>query len=191
MGDRQARQAASPPFRKRRGQMVVLALVAASHILSLAACVAPDAQRSPCVTWTGAHAPSDASGCFRIRSPAEWQRIWAETTGRSVTRPADVDTPIVDFEACEVIAVFAGRTENCRGLEATSFVLPRDTAELRFTRQQYQSMEQAEPATPYGFFVVPRSKTTLRILEGFGVGREALGVTPRWELVAEIPSGEV
>jgi len=98
--------------------------------------------------------------------------------------------PVVDFERCMVVAVFDGATQNTAGVSAHSGPLADPEAEVKtptaegddVLRLSWHGYQTAGPegggndATPFGFFVLPRSPAPLVVQDrnmplGGGHGR--------------------
>jgi len=100
--------------------------------------------------WVGPDSALQEAGQFRIEEKEEWVALWKR-------HASDSPAPEVDFEACMAVAVFDGATQNSRGIGATAFE-DDEKITLRLTDLSYQTMGGGEPVTPYGIFVLSRSK---------------------------------
>jgi|GEM_PF-1249444 len=170
---------------------------------------APGATLAPFVTLTGADSHVTEARCLRITSADEWATTWLEHVGAPPKPKYDAyynkaGLPVVDFEHCMVIAVFAGATQNTAGASAVSGPLEDPAADvktptaegddvLRLSWHSYQTMGPderggAEDVTPFGFFVVPRSAAPLVVQDRqmpMGGGRGRLVERARLPALAE------
>ena len=166
----------------------------------LAAAPAPPAGTSvlqPMVTISGANSHVTTKRCLRITTQEEWAALWLEHVGQPPKAKYDLyyneaGLPLVDFERCMVVAVFDGATHNCAGVSAVTGPLEDPEAEtktpvasgddvLRLSWHSYQTGGPgpdggAVEASPFGFFVLPRSSAPLVVQDrempmGGGRGR--------------------
>jgi len=169
---------------------------AAAALLIVALCAAPRpapaTTLAPFVTLSGADSRVTDARCLRITTADEWAATWLEHVGAPPKPKYDLyynkaGLPVVDFERCMVIAVFAGATANTAGVSAHGGPLTdpdakvqTPTAEgddvLRLSWHGYQSGIPADSVTAFGFFVVPRSTAPLVVQDrempmGEGRGR--------------------
>ena len=97
--------------------------------------------------------------------------------------------PEVDFDRCMVVVVFQGRGRNSNGLNATWEAL-EDQLRVRFDDRSYQTAGPgggAVEVTAYGFFVIPRSDTTLVVEENV---QNIIGAPPMWRERARFAAAE-
>jgi hypothetical protein len=167
-------------------------------IALLAAAPAPSAGTSvlqPMVTISGANSHITTARCLRITTQEAWAALWLEHLGETPKPKYDLyynqaGLPVVDFEHCMVVAVFQGATSNCAGVSAVTGPLEDPEAEtktpvasgdevLRLSWHGYQTMGPdggAVGASPFGFFVLPRTEAPLVVQDremplGGGHGR--------------------
>jgi len=154
---------------------------AAAALLIAALCAAPRpapaTTLAPFVTLSGADSRVTDARCLRITTADEWAATWLEHVGASAKPKYDLfynkaGLPVVDFEQCMVIAVFAGARGNCAGVSAWTGPIEDPEADtktpvaagdevLRLSWHNYQTSAGGVDATPFGFFVVPRSPAPL------------------------------
>ena len=159
---------------------------AAAALLIVALCAAPRpapaTTLAPFVTLSGADSHVTDARCLRITTADAWAATWLEHVGASAKPKYDLfynkaGLPVVDFEKCMVIAVFAGATSNTAGVSAWSGPIEDPEAEvktptaagddvLRLSWHRYQTGGTDErggrqDVTPFGFFIVPRSPAPL------------------------------
>jgi hypothetical protein len=172
---------------------------AAGALLIAALCVAPRpapaATVAPFVTLSGANSHVTEARCLRITTADDWAAIWLEHVGEPPKPQYNLyfnkaGLPVVDFERCMVIAVFAGASGNCAGVSAVAGPLEDPEAEtktpvaagdmvLRLAWHEYQTAGPdggGVDANPFGFFVVPRTQAPLVVQDrvmplGGGHGR--------------------
>lgn len=151
----------------------------------------------PLVTIAGSGSQVATERCLRITTQEEWAAVWLEHLGQPPKPKYDVyfnkaGLPVVDFEHCMVVAVFLGATNNCAGVSAVTGPLEDPEAEtktpvaagdevLRLSWHSYQTSGTGKgsgivDASPYGFFVLPRSSAPLVVQDremplGGGHGR--------------------
>ena len=164
----------------RRNQFATLTRAAVA-LLVAALCAAPrpapDTTLAPLVTLTGADSHVTEARCLRITTADEWAATWLEHVGAPPKPKYDLyynkaGLPVVDFERCMVIAVFAGARGNCAGVSAWTGPIEDPEADtktpvaagdevLRLSWHNFQSAAGVVDATPFGFFIVPRSPAPL------------------------------
>lgn len=133
------------------------------------------------VHWWGAHSRVEAAEYLRIRTDADWQKLWTRHAGEVLETPYKLAKyPVVDFDRCEVLAVFQGKTMNTRGLALASLSEDDDRVLLRFdsTSRSYQSGPEGDAVTPYLLCVVPRSSKPVVLEEDV---HQRIGGSPRWK----------
>jgi hypothetical protein len=133
------------------------------------------------VHWWGAHSRIDAAEYSRIRTEEDWKKLWTRHAGEVLETPYKIAKyPVVDFERCEVLAVFAGKTMNTRGLALAGLVEEADRVLLRFDRtsRSYQSGPEGDEVTPFLICVVPRTDKAVVVEEDV---HDMKGDAPRWK----------
>ncbi len=133
------------------------------------------------VHWWGAHSQIDSAGYSRIRTEEEWKKLWTRHAGEVLETPYKIAKyPVVDFDRCEVLAVFTGKTANTRGLALASLVEEADRVLLRFDRTSrgYQTGPESDAVTPFLICVMPRTEMPVVVEEDV---QDMKGGAPRWK----------
>lgn len=112
----------------------------------------------------------------RILSRGEWQDLW------NAHAKDGAPGPEVDFETHMVVAVFKGKTWNCRGIALEKAIEGNDSIEVFLCPLYYQSGPKADRATPFGIFVLPKSSKKIVVKENV---QYLIGGPAIWEKVAE------
>ena len=113
----------------------------------------------------------------RLRTQEQLAEVWGNHLGkaRSYSVP-----PLVDFAACEVIAVFAGEVWNSDGIQVVEMLEDAGVRRVRFDHYSYQSTGAGgggKRVTPYGWFVVPRTELAVVLEENV---QNLIGQPPVW-----------
>jgi len=116
----------------------------------------------PYVAWSGPRSRIETREYSRIRSAEAWIALWARHTGADPEKAKDsyynpAGVPRVDFERCEIVAMFQGSAWNCAGVDFLSAVEGEGRVVLRIAGRFYQTMGGADEAAPFGLFVLPRT----------------------------------
>jgi hypothetical protein len=178
-------------MRRSPWQLVAATAALATLLAARSPDPAPDGGAlQPLVTLTGADSRITDARCLRITTPEEWAALWLEHLGHAPVARYDTfhneaGLPIVDFDTCMVVAVFAGATENCAGFEVwrdkaqdgaepagvdDARHVPAGPGEraFRYSRHSYQTVGPdggGRAATPYAFFFLPRTPAPLLVQE--------------------------
>lgn len=175
---------------KKLGVLAVAALA-----LSAAAFVFPQQDPNklpqPLVTFRGEHSKVDKPRYVRITSKPAWAKLWGEHVGRPVSDRGygwyynQRQVPDIDFDQCQVVAVFGGRTYNNAGYRVVQ-VLGGDAWTVRFDANSYQTAvmdpddaDKHPPSTPFGMFVLPKSAKAIRMEENV---QGLINQPPKWKL---------
>ena len=142
----------------------------------------------PYVTITGAHCKVTEPSYKRVVDANEWARLWLRHKGKESTTDYDyfynpAGVPIVNFEACMVVAIFEGSGWNSAGLWADSLVEQDNAVVLRFDHKSYQTGEKGDGVTVFGFFVIPRSAKPIVLEENV---QSRIGRPPQWKEIARL-----
>jgi len=151
----------------------------------------------PLVTIAGANSQITTERCLRVTTQEQWAALWLEHLGQPPQPKYNLDfnkdgLPVVDFEQCMVVAVFDGATNNRAGVSAVAGPFEDPEAETKtplasgdeVLRLSWHSYQTGGPgpdggvvaASPFGFFVLPRSSAPLVVQDrqmpmGGGHGR--------------------
>ncbi len=130
------------------------------------------------VHWSGPESAIEKPLYTVVRSERDWLELWATHTGKPVKKgnmSQPLDAPLIDFDACMVVAIFQGTKWNSNGVKAVSITEESDLLRFRFDESTYQTaMAFGNPvaakrekgsARPYGIFVLPRVNKTVVIEE--------------------------
>jgi hypothetical protein len=146
----------------------------------------------PYVALTGADSAVAAPAYHRLRTPAELARVWLLHLGQPVPDGEhdffynEPGVPEVDFEACEVVAIFGGKGWNSAGFQVESVDDEATCRRLRFDHRSYQTEGPTgggKRVTPYGFFVLPRTDLPLVLEEDV---QSLIGAPPEWRQRAQL-----
>lgn len=152
-------------------------------VLGLGIAAARDSKEAkPYVTLAGAASKIRTREYHRITTREELVRVWLRHAGVDPARYTDfyneAGVPDVDFERCMVVAVFGGECVNSAGIDAVTVAEQSDPMLLRFQHRWFQSGPEGDRATPFGFFVVPRSTKALVLEENV---QNLIGGQPEWK----------
>ncbi len=152
-------------------------------VVGLGIAVAQDARETkPYVTLAGAASGIAAKEYDRITTRDDMVKVWLRHVGADPARHNDfyneAGVPDVDFGRCMVVAVFGGECINSAGMYAFSVAEEADQVLLRFGHRPFQSGREGKRATPFGFFVVPRSAKALVLEENV---QNLIGGEPKWK----------
>jgi len=133
------------------------------------------ADRGTCLLLTGANSAIREPRVELVSAPEEWARLWLEHRGSPPVERYDsflnkAGLPVVDFATHVVVAVFVGETANIAGLRvegeaSDAGAAAADHTTLRYASNSYQTLGEAEPARPFGFFVLPSGDRPLVVEE--------------------------
>jgi hypothetical protein len=165
----------------------------AAILVSLPLAVAGEpVETRPYVTLAGAHSHIENPEQSRITTEKDLTALWLRHVGRDPEKPYsefhnEAGVPDVDFGQCMVVAVFAGRTTNAVGVYPASVAEDDEKVVLRFAVRSYQSGPKPDEASPFGVFVLKRSRKPLVLEQGHYT---LDGAPTRWEAVAHFPALE-
>lgn len=89
------------------------------------------------------------SEALRILSGDDWKDLWTRHGGE------EGDLPEVDFDERMIVAIFLGKSWNCRGIRAEAFESDGEMV-IRYRRRSYQTIGGGNEVTPFGFLEMPR-----------------------------------
>ncbi|HZL99256.1 MAG TPA: hypothetical protein VFD43_03300 [Planctomycetota bacterium] len=136
----------------------------------MAAATGPAADAGPCVLLTGADSAIREPRIVLVTTADQWAALWLEHRGLPERVPYDTyynpaGLPEIDFATHAVVGVFDGEGHNCAGLRTEALVPGPGETTLRYSSKSYQTLGEAEPTRPYGFFVLPRPAGALQVEE--------------------------
>jgi hypothetical protein len=121
---------------------------------------ADEARIVPHVTWSGPDSRVTQRGCFRARNEQQWLELWERHAGPArrdnINRPF---IPRVNFDACEVVAIFEGDAHNSNGVFLCELVRAGDEWRLRYDEHTFQTAGPGGGAVavrPFALFVLPK-----------------------------------
>lgn len=129
---------------------------------------------------------------LRIRSHDELLRAWNRHKGLPADAPPVVmkSTPKVDFEQCEVVAIFGGETSSSDGVWIVEVVDEGAVRRVRFDSLTYQSSgggqgmrRRRSQGAEFGFFLLQRTEREVVVEENV---QNLLGAPPVWEVRARV-----
>lgn len=169
-----------------RPKLIVSMVICATGLLLIAA----DARKagsvtSPLAVLTGNDSHVKKRAYERIASPADWKKTWLTHLGKkedTIYRPAME----VDFDRCEVVAVFAGESWNSCGFQIDSVTEQDDSIVVRFEDISYQTVGPdggGDRVTPFAFVVLPKSKKPITLEDNI---QQYKGRPAEWKEVARL-----
>jgi hypothetical protein len=122
----------------------------------------------------------------RVASPTDWKKTWLKHLGMkedTIYRPAME----VDFDRCEVVALFGGESWNTCGFVVDSLTERDDSILLRIEGVYYQTEGGADRVAPFAFVVLPKSSKpiTLELSDPHSPNEP-----PRWREVARFAANK-
>ncbi len=138
------------------------------------------------VTLTGTDSAVKTQSYRLLRDEKHWVQVWQQHKGLPVTGKYSrthnsIGLPVIDFERCMVVAVFAGESAQTPSLSVQEVSESEGEVVVRFVKNGYSIDHgryepgkeiRVPPALPlYGFFVMPRSDKALVLEEGSRKGR--------------------
>lgn len=138
----------------------------------------------PLVSWSGWDSRITQREYHRVMDAESWARLWQQHAGpapRDATGAPQI--PTVSFEACMVIAIFAGTGVNSSGIEIISITEDERRLRIRFDQRSYQTMsagpeDRGRQVSDYGIFVLPRSGKEVVLEENV---QRLIGEPPNWK----------
>jgi hypothetical protein len=158
------------------------ALIVCSTALLLIAAGAskPRNDTAPLAVLTGNDSHVKARTYERIASPTDWKKTWLKHLGMkedTIYRPAME----VDFDRCEVVALFEGESWNTCGFVVHSVTERDDSILLRVEGVYYQTEGDGDCVAPFAFVVVPKSSKPITLEQS---DPHFPNEPPRWKEVA-------
>lgn len=148
----------------------------------------------PYVVLSGSDSAVQKVECQRITADSEWQALWdrhVAQTQRTKAGRSMAPRPEVDFERCMVIAVFGGPTCNTTGLKVISISDKGSEIVIGVDWLSYQTMEDTDRVTPFGFIVMPRSKKPILLQVDTGDLQErGNNAPPKWDDINRLAGTE-
>jgi hypothetical protein len=141
----------------------------------------------PFVGFSGADSKVKLRQYRKVTSVGDWPELWISHLGLSQIEGEynwfynEAGVPFVDFERCMVISVFQGEGWNSAGVRVVTITEEEDHILLRFDDQSYQTMGPdggGQRVTPFGIFVLPRSKKPVVLEENV---QGLIGKPPVWK----------
>ncbi|MBL9078339.1 MAG: hypothetical protein JNL08_12590 [Planctomycetes bacterium] len=148
----------------------------------------------PAVALSGARSAVTESGYHRLRSAADLARVWLAHRGEPAPQGDygwfynRAGVPEVDFAGFEVVAIFGGTTWNSAGFAVEAIDDTPEQRRIRFDHKHYQTAGVdgdggGKRATPFGFFVLPRTDLPLVLEEDV---QGLIGQPPEWQQRARL-----
>ena len=146
----------------------------------------------PYVTFRSGESRINTRSYRKVIAFEDWADLWIEHTGAKRHKGKynwfynEAGVPFVDFERCMVIAVFQGEGWNSAGVRVVTITEEEDHILLRFDDQSYQTMGPdggGQRVTPFGIFVLPRSKKPVVLEENV---QGLIGKPPKWKERAKL-----
>lgn len=124
----------------------------------------------PLTSWTGPKSQVRERKFLRIVNEEQWKKVWLEHLGKTRNQAFhDSDTQFqIDFDRCEVIAIFQGAGWNSRGIRLEELKETADKITLRYDDISYQTSGiggGGVRVSVFAFFVFPKSTKTYRLQE--------------------------
>jgi len=158
---------------------LLLALLLAS---ARGAAAGDEAPLRPYVEISGASSKVERPEWLRVTTEGEWVALWCRHVGADATkhewRYNQPGVPRVDFGACMVLAIFGGRVQNSAGIACVEMADEDERLLFRFDHRSFQTGPNPVAATPYGFFVVPRTPKPVVFEENV---QGLIGAPPKWK----------
>ncbi len=170
--------------------ILVAALAAPASLTLLAIDPAGEALPAP-VAITGPASAVTSARAERITDPARWADVWGEHLGPDAQRNIRTwhDWPEIDFNRYMVLAFFRGTQSNTDGVKIESWQNKGDHVLVRYDDRTYQTFGFSDggriSATPYAFFILPRSAKELRLEENV---QHLLNQPPVWKETHRLPA---
>lgn len=95
----------------------------------------------PFLSWTGSQSQVRETKYLRIDHKKQWQKVWLKHLGKSKNQAfQDSDTQFqIDFDRCEVIAIFQGAGWNSRGIRLEEVKETAEKITIRYDNISYQT----------------------------------------------------
>lgn len=167
--------------------IALLSLIASPDVQDPAPQQIASAPTRPVVALTGASSAIDKVAYHRVQGAQDLARLWLQHRGQPAPDGEygffynDAGVPEVDFERYEVVAIFGGRCTNSAGFAVESIADEPARRLVRFDHRHYQTTGPdggAESATPFGFFVLPRTRLPIVLEENV---QGMIGRPPEWK----------
>ena len=175
---------------------VVLSIVALVSVLLAGGSMAPAGAKppppqaarmlptKPYVTFMGHDSRITDIRFLRITDHESWVALWRDHRGAEMPKNASgwPNVPQVDFERCQVIAIFRGEGWNCNGEYLVSMTDRGAGWRLRVDSSTFQTFGPdggGVRVTSYGMFVIPRGMGSITLESNV----QALkGLPPEWKV---------
>ncbi len=149
-------------------------------------CLAAQNEESkPLVTISGADSKVRKPSYERIATADKWTEAWARHLGTS-KEDAYRSLMEIDFERCEVVAIFRGDRTNVRGIKILPLFTDHDYLILRIEDVDYQTngADNNKPRDkPYAFVVIPKTSKEIILEEDV---QHYKGEPPEWKEIIRI-----
>lgn len=132
----------------------------------------------PVVAMFGADCAIHDARYERVCTQEQLVELWGRHLGKASPQS---EPPLVDFAACEVLAVFAGDGWNSNGIQVVEMLEDGSVRRVRFDHYSYQTEGLdggGVRVSPFGWFVVP--KTALAVVLEENV-QNMIGEPPIWK----------
>lgn len=149
--------------------------------------VTPPAAK-PLMTLYGRNSKIAKEKLVRITSEKEWYSLWLEhKIGSSTPKavPGDLEFAELDFRQVMVVAVFEGKSVNCRGFPCHSISEDRERILVRLNPLMYQSGVPTPRTEAWGILVLPRLNKQIVVERDV---RGLIDDPPKWEAWRTFPA---
>ncbi len=148
-------------------------------------------QHKPLVAWIGKDSARTEKGTLLVSTQEDWDRLWSQHRGDPALD--DSARPWIDFDEITVLALFGGRTSQCRGEGIHTIEELEDCVRIRCWSMSYSIglgpgadlEELTRPVNSFGIFLLPRFDKPIVIERWFYDHKLAPGEPePAWTEVA-------
>ncbi|MEK7310063.1 MAG: SBBP repeat-containing protein [Planctomycetota bacterium] len=122
-------------------------------------------------SWSGAHSKIKEEEFYLVKTKEEWAKMWQHHS------PND-NIPEIDFTEEMCVGIFAGQRSNSWGIKVVSITEEIDKILFKYEHLWYQTMGEADNATPFGIFVLPYSDKKVILEENV---QGYIGGSPLWK----------
>jgi hypothetical protein len=141
--------------------------------------------KPPVVYW-GPHSKVTLPAQYLVGNERDWVHVWEKHTKKKIGenpyyRPNMLQ---VDFTSYMVLAIFRGQSANSDGVSFVSVDNSGDVLLVRLRDRWYQTMEEGDKVTPYGFIVLPRVSRKVVVEEDV---QNRIGGPPIWKKLVTFP----
>ena len=119
----------------------------------------------------------------RLRTQEQLSEAWGRHLGKARSHR---EPPLVDFAACEVIAVFAGEGWNSDGIQVVEMLEDAVVRRVRFDHYGYQTEGPGGGGvrvSAFGWFVVPKTELVVVLEQNV---QNLIGEPPVWKKRARL-----